>query len=238
MKYPKRITHKLFYRKWSYKIKCHCKGSWMIKRLGLVKAIRECLHRKQTGSTAHTYASSYSNYDPDRLLAFINDVDPFLDKDIHVRTEGSIFSIYCSDSALFESMCKKLDYWILEVFEPASDAEYQFMLDNGHKKVLCNHLPYNLYKYRVYIKEKINIDTREKLWAWMSKYNGKMRASNRVEVWLRGEKAWAMSPNIYVQDAPTLSMFLMFLGDRVSRVEEFIPRSVINTLSEEQSCQV
>jgi hypothetical protein len=208
----------------------------MIKRLGIAKTIGECLHKKQSGHSS--IYSSYRDFDADRLLAFMQDVDAFLDKDIHVRTEGSIFSIYCNDLTLFNSMCKKLDHWISEVFEPANDTEYQFMLDNGRKKVICNHLPFQRYHYRIYIKEKISLDTREKLWNWMSKYDGKFRTPVRVANWLMGYKQWATSPTVYAEDGPALSMLLLFLGDRVSNVEEFIPRSMINIVSEESSCQV
>lgn len=210
----------------------------MIKRLGVVKTISECMSKKHPNNAGIAYYSSYNNYDPDRLLLFIEDVDQFLDKNIHVRTEGGIFSIYCDDAALFKRMCKKLDYWITEVFEPANDAEYQFMLDNGRKKVLCNHLPFQKYQYRVYIKEKISLDIREKLWNWMSKYNGKFRVPVRVATWLMGTKQWVTGPSIYIEDGPALSMLLLFLGDRASKVEEFVTRSSINTLTEEEPCQV
>jgi hypothetical protein len=135
-------------------------------------------------------------------------------------------------------MCKKLEVWITDVFEPANDAEYEFMLDNGHKKVLCNHLPHQRYQYRVYIKEKISIDIKTKLWDWMAKYDGKFRVPHRVAMWLTSQKQWVSGPNIYVEDGPTLSMLLLFLGDRVSKVEEFVPRDMINIKSKEQACLV
>lgn len=203
----------------------------MIKRLGIKYTLNECLKKKNGHSMIR-------DFDHDRLLSFLQDVEVFLDKDIHIRTEGGIFSIYCNDVKLFNQMSNKLSHWITDTFEPANDAEYKFIVDNGHKKLLCNRLPFQKYQYRVYIKEKISLDIRERLWVWMSKYNGKMRTPVRVATWLMGRKQWVTNPNIYVQDGPTLSMFLLFLGDRVSKVEEFVPRSVINTLSEEQPCQV
>lgn len=232
MSYKKQTTHKLYYRKWSYKIKCYCKGSYMVKRMGIPYTINECW-KKQAGRTLLS-----RDFDPDKLLAFIQDVEVFLDKDIHIRTEGSIFSIYCNDTQLFDKMCKQLSFWIHETFEPANDLEYQFMLDNGHKKVICNHLPFQKYQYRVFLKEKMPLEFRERFWTWMSKYNGKLHSPLRVGFWLMGKKQWVTNPNIYVQDGPTLSMSLLFLGDKVSKVEEFVPRSMINTLSEEQPCQV
>lgn len=234
MKYLKQTTHKLFYKKWSYKIKCYCKGSWMIKRLGIQQTVKRCLQKKS--ETARTVWPS--DFEPEELLDFLQAVEIYLDKDIHIRAEGRIFSIYCNDEGLFKKICKRMDRWVQAVFEPANDAEFQFMQDNGHKKIICNHLPFQRYQYRVHFKERMPLDFREKLWAWIIKYDGKMRVPIRVENWLKGSKQWVTAPNVYVEDGPMLSMMLLFLGDRLSKVEEFVPRSVINIQSKEIPCPV
>lgn len=204
----------------------------MITRLGIPYAVKECLRKKQSVYNVGR------DFDPAKLENFIQDVEIFLDKDIKIRTEGGIFTIYCNDEQLFDKMTKRLEHWITEVHVPGNAIEQAFIEENGRRKVLCNHLPFNTYQYRVVIKEKIDLETREKLWTWMAKYNGKFRVPYRVGIWMMGRKQWVTAPNIYVQDGPTLSMLLLFLGDRVSKVEEYVPRSVINTISEEQPCPV
>ena len=72
----------------------------MIKRCGIQYTITQCLNKQQRPQYTR------NDYDPAKLLAFLTDVDEFLDKDIWVRTEGSAFSIYCNDLALFKKMCK------------------------------------------------------------------------------------------------------------------------------------
>jgi hypothetical protein len=203
----------------------------MITRLGIPYALSECSLKKSGGGFRR-------DFDADKLIAFIQDVDPFLGKDIKVRTEGGIFSIYCNDEKLFNRMTKKLAHWITEIWVPANDAEQAFIEENGHRKVICNHLPFKRYQYKVYIKEKISADIREKLWVWMAKYDGKFRAPVRVAMWLMGQKQWCTNPHVYVENGPTLSMFLLFLGDRVSKVEEFVPRDMINIKSKEEKCLV
>lgn len=230
MNYPKLTTTKLYYRKWSYKIKCYCPGSWMIKRGGVDWA------RSQCSTKPGDLTALNRRIDPVKLLEFINDVDQFLDKDIFVRTEGSGFSIYCNDYPLFTTICRKMSHWIKAVYEPSNDAEHQFMQDNGHKKVLCNHLPFDRYQYRVYLKEQINLETRERLWTWINKYDGQIRIPTRVANWLKGIKSWATNPSFYAENSAMISMILLFLGDRVSKVEEFVPRSMINTQSKETTC--
>jgi hypothetical protein len=208
----------------------------MIKRNGIQYAVAQCL-TKQIHASGF-FARREQEFDPIKLLEFIKDIDVFLDKDIFVRTEGSIFSIYCNDTKLFKQICKKMSNWIQAVYEPANDAEYQYMLDNGHKKVLCNHLPFKQYQYKLHIKENINQTLKDNLWSWMAKYNGKMRVPVSVANWLTNRKRWVTNPSIYVEDGPTLSMLLLFLGDRASKIEEFVPRSLINTQSEESTCPV
>lgn len=231
MKFRKLTTHKLFYGKWTYKIRCYCKGSYMIARLGVPYALNECMTKKAGGIFR-------KDFEPDKLIEFIQDVDQFLDKDIKVRTEGGIFTIYCNDEKLFNKMTKRLEQWITEVHVPGNAAEQAFIEENGRRKVICNRLPFERYQYKVYIKERLDIQTRERLWTWMAKYDGKFRTPVRVATWLMGRKQWVTCPSIYAEDGPSLSMMLLFLGDRVSKVEEFVPRSLINIISEEQPCPV
>ncbi len=230
MKYQKQTTSKLFYGKYPFKIRCTCKGSWMIKRLGIYETVKQCTTIKNNLVQLH-------KVDPTRLMSFLNDVEIFLDKDISVRCEGSIFSIYCKDETLFNQMCKRLSSWITEVHVPANDAEQAFMIENEHKKVLCNRLPFETYHYKVYIKATVPVNLRENFYKWMLNYQGKIQAPVRVGDWLSGRKMWVVNPSLYVKDAPTLSMVGMFLGDRISKVEEFVPRSLINmTKDQEQTC--
>ena len=233
MKYKKQTTHKLFFGKYQFKIKCICKGSWMIKRLGIPETITRCLEAKP-----NIQQWNRNSFDPVLLKDFTNDVSNFLDQDINVRAEGSIFSIYCKDEQLFNRMCKKLDFWISEVFVPANDAEQTFLIDNKHKKIICNHLPYETYQYRVNLKSTMPNNIKEQFYRWILNYNGKIRAPMGTANWLNGKKHWVVNPTLYVKDGPTLSMVGLFLGERISSIQEFVPRSMINTISKEQPCPV
>jgi hypothetical protein len=72
----------------------------------------------------------------------------------------------------------------------------------------------------------------------MAKYDGKFRVPYRVAMWMTGCKQWVSGPSIYAENGPALSMLLLFLGDRVSKVEEFVPRDMINIQSKEEKCPV
>jgi hypothetical protein len=183
-------------------------------------------------------AYQYRNINKSRLLEFTNAIAPHLEKDINVRSEGSIFSIYCKDRALFETISKDCARFIVAEYEPANDAELEYMNNNSAKKVLCNHIPFNQYPYKVHIKYNMPENTRSAFKKWSENYNGKIRLVSATYNWLNGTKA-CNNLIIYVADKPTLSMVGMFLGSSLAKVEEFIPRSSINTTQEqEELCQL
>jgi hypothetical protein len=235
MNFPKKVTHKLFYRKWIYKIDCRCSGSWRIKRLGIWNAVKYC---NQDGRDR---ADSWSGSPTDKvqLLAFTNAVESYLDReDVQTRTESNKFTLFCNDKSVYASMLVALEPWISEITEPANDTELEYITDNGAKKVICNNIPYGLYEYKVYLRANTDVVTREAFNEWAKKYNDKINVSKSVMKWLNGGNYYYSNPYIHVADSPMLSMVYLFLGDNVQRAEHFITRSCINTLTkQEELCQ-
>ena len=230
MNYQKLTTPKLFFGKWPYKVKFVCNQAWMVKRLGVQRTKDYAQKGFDSAGWGGHRVSQESRLN---LLHFTNAIEPFLDKNITTRAESGIFSVYCADESLFNEICSALDRWIVSVYVPANDREQEFMLTNTRKKVLCNHLPFKTYQYKVYLKATMPANTKENFYSWISNYAGKIQAPNHTAQWLSGKKYWATCPAIYVKDSATLSMVGLFLGDRLSKVEEYVPRSMINILSKE-----
>jgi hypothetical protein len=204
----------------------------MVKRKGVDATIAYCKEESITSSYF------YKNINKPKLLEFTNSIHPYLDKDINVRVEGSIFSIYCKDRALFETISKDCAKYIVAEYAPASDVELEYMTNNSAKKVLCNHIPFNQYPYKVFIKYNMPVSTRTAFKKWAENYNGKIKLVSATYNWLNGVDSYN-SLIIYVADKPTLSMVSMFLGNSIAKIEEFIPRSSINTsLEQEETCQL
>jgi hypothetical protein len=204
----------------------------MVKRKGVADTIKFCSDE----STRVEYY--HKNINRPRLLEFTNAIKSYLDKDINVRVEGSIFSIYCKDFSIFETISKECAEYIVSEFAPASDTELNFMNSNGAKKVLCNHIPFNRYPYKVYIKYNTPVTTRSGFGKWATNYTGKIKSSSAAQNWFNGVESYN-ALIIYVADRPTLSMVCMFLGNSIAKVEEFIPRSSINiSLEQEETCQL
>jgi hypothetical protein len=177
--------------------------------------------------------------DKDMLKSFAESMEPFIDRnDLQLRSEGNIFNIYCADKILFDQLCNKLKDFVRKIYEPGSDNELSYMIDNRAKKVLCNHIPFNRFNYKVFIKTGTPLGTREKFKTWIMKYKTAQIPKN-VEKWLSSGTAWGVMPFVYVEDSATLSMIGLFLGNHVLRIEQFIPRSSINIpIMQEEPCQV
>ena len=205
----------------------------MIKRIGVARTIAFCLEAE------HHQDPWRRNIDRDKLMAFLNDVESFIYRsDIQIRTEAGNFTIFCSDPNLFKSMCRKLNPWIREVWEPASDIERECMETSDAKKVLCKELPHGIYRYKVFLRTNISSNIKNSFFNWQLNYNHKILTPKSVEKWLLYGRYYSSSPYIYVDNASNLSMVGLFLGNGILRVEEFIPRSSINTLiDQEQPCQ-
>lgn len=231
MKPQKLTTSKLFYKKWPFKIECHCPGSYMLKRQGFGHTMAYCLSQKED-----TWRKP--KIDKVTLKDFAESLEPFLNKDLQFRAEGSTFNIYCADYDLYKSISQRLKNYVVKLYEPGSKLESDYMVDNNAKKILCNHIPFNQFNYRVFIKTGTPLDVREKFESWISKYTT-IKAPKHVISWLSSGARWGTMPFVYVQDSSTLSMIGLFLGGYVLRVEQFIPRSSINIpITQEETCQV
>jgi hypothetical protein len=161
------------------------------------------------------------------LKEFVLAIKPFINCDIQTRVEGSTFSIYCRDTELFQDLCKKLNKWTQNIYEPASEQELDIMTNNA-KQVLCNQFPHRRYHYKLYLKSDTALSTRESFSSWIKNYSEKVRATKDTERWFKGR--YTQGPYVYVDDQKMLSLASMFLGANVKKIEEYILRDDINQI--------
>jgi Pyruvate/2-oxoacid:ferredoxin oxidoreductase delta subunit len=224
MLYKKTASSKLFYGKWPYKVICRVEGAWTIR-----------------------YGSSYTqdvingkqftrNINKSRLKTFIKLAEPFLIDTIKKRCESSICTFYCADSAIYNEIKNKLEEFIIEVVEPTNQEELDFLTNNTARKVVCDHLPHKLYRYKISIKANTPANIRNSFNSWIGNYGENVRTSHSTDKWFTSLRNYGQ-PFIYVKDSPMLSMVSMFLGGNISKIEEYVPRSSINTsIDQEQPC--
>jgi len=133
-------------------------------------------------------------------------------------------------------MKNKLEEFIIEVVEPGSQEELDLLTKNTAKKVVCDDLPHKLYRYKISIKATTPPNIRTSFKSWISNYGENIKTSGSTDRWFTSLRNYGQ-PFIYVKDSPMLSMVSLFLGGNISKIEEYVPRSSINTsIDQEQPC--
>lgn len=225
MKIQKLASSKLFYNKWPYKIECRIVGA-------------NRLRWSEDGSG--NYSGSLSKAEKSALLIFAANMKPFLKlKDqLQIRIERRCYNIFCKDPVLLEKIYNAVEPHVVRVSGPSTDEELNYMLDNGHKKILRDRLPKNGYRYKIYFKGSWNKEDRKKFLEWAIKNTNVVDISKSSKNWLEGNYKWMYNPFIYVKNSQTMTMVGLYASGYVNRVEEFILRSSINTCQDqEQVCQ-
>jgi hypothetical protein len=173
-----------------------------------------------------TFGSYYNKPAPKEFLAFINAVEPFIERkeEIQIRVEGAHFNLFCKDPAILEEIDNALSKWVHKIVGPTTLEELEFMMSNGHKKILRDELPKLKYRYRVFFKSKFPADKRSSFLVWANKYYDKIEISDSSYDWLKGTKWYVQDPFMYVEDDKMLSMAGLFLSGYIKKVEEFILR--------------
>ena len=221
-------SSKLFYNKWPYKVECTIRGAYQVARYDTALLKAWCQGESNTKSFYFGYGDK--NINKLELLTFITAAEPFLKReDTQIRAEGSHFNIFCKDFEVLEHIDNNLHRWVRSITGPTSVEEFNFMIDNGHKKRLCDDLPKGKYKYKLFFKTKFPQDKRLVFASWAAKYQDKLEVGGVTERWLNGKLPWTQSPFMYVEDEKTLSMVGMFISGYVQKVEDFIPRNTIST---------
>jgi hypothetical protein len=134
--------------------------------------------------------------------------------------------MFFKDPVILKKIEKKLAPWIESISEPSSPEEYEFLMSNNSKKIICDEIPKSKYVYKVYLKESVKSDTREQFLNWSKKYGEDViEISPTTLQWLSGDKFFKQDPFFYVSNASMMTMVRIFLGDNVRRVYEYVPRN-------------
>jgi hypothetical protein len=216
----KQKTHKLFYNKWTHKIQCEIKGAWSVNTL-ILKMINNNNSFKDVWIPRDT--------DGPELKKFVKAWTNFKGQDLQVRSEYTHFNVFCNDAGLVKKIKTTMKPWIVGITEPANKQEYEFLTSNSSKKVLCDNFPKGKYQYRIYLNTKMPFESRTKFYEWAIRYGDQFNISNTTINWLIGKKYYMQDPFFYIENGPLLTMIGLYLGNNLKRIEEFIPRSNINT---------
>lgn len=155
----------------------------------------------------------------------LNLVAPYTStKQLQVRHEGSHLNLFCNDYAILEKIDELLCSYITKISGPTTQEEADYLLENGSKKILCDKLPKDNFKYRIYFKYHWQEDKRTLFYQWSEKNKDKIIVSPTSKLWLSGKRKWAQDPFAYVKDDKSLSMIGLQLTGYVKKVEQFVER--------------
>jgi hypothetical protein len=215
-------SSKLFFNKWPYKVECVQPGASRVIHSGVGLCRQWCATGK--GMRFSSYDARIA--DTDKFSKFIDAVEPFLDRkeDIQIRVENSHFNLFCKDPSVLEEIDDAVSEWVKKISGPTTQEELEFLLSNGHKKILCDTYPKEMYKYRVFFKSRFPADKRSAFVTWADKYGISLLISETSRRWLIGDRYYAQDPFMYVIDDKMLSMVGLYLSGYVKKTEEFILR--------------
>ena len=112
LKMQKLSTNKLFFGKWPYKIECSVQGSNLIRLRGIEWVKKFCTDDQFYKPPKVSFRTHFETIKKDRLLKFVDAVEPFLDKEIKIRAEGSTFNFYTNDALLVNDLEQALAWCI------------------------------------------------------------------------------------------------------------------------------
>lgn len=215
-------SSKLFFNKWPYKVECIQAGASRVVHSGVGLCRQWC----DTGKGMRFSQGDIGIMDAKKFLAFVDAVEPFLDRkeEVQIRVENSHLNLFCKDPNVLEEIDDALDQWIRKISGPTTQEELEFLLSNGHKKILCDTYPKDMYKYRVFFKSKFSPDKRSAFLTWADKHGYSILISETSRRWLMSQRHYAQDPFMYVIDDKMLSMVGLYLSGYVKKTEEFILR--------------
>ena len=193
-------------------------GASLLKRWGIEEAIKFCNNPNDNRN-----GRSYTPVDKAQLLEYIKVAKDIFASDIQKRAEWSTINYYTGDLAVYSNIQSTLKDWIVSVTEPASDADIK-SLQAKESLVLCNELPYEKFKYRVFMRYQMPLHQKANFLSWLKNYQDTVRPSKSTVKWLENKSPYMQDPFIHVQDRNHLLMVNLFLSGYIKKVEEFVLR--------------
>jgi hypothetical protein len=220
---------KLFYKKWLFKIVVECGGISSLHRKG-VEYVRDV----QPIFSSNTWArASIDHVVQNRkdLIHIASTLENLLTIDKYqIRAEGSSCAIFTNSELLVNKIKVYLTNFVTEIHRPANDIQATFLSCNKNK-VLCNDLPLEGYRYKVYFKNGDVVKSdMSKFLQWADRFkDGRIYIPRGTRRILAGETyAYFYGHYFYAKDQKMVSMALLVMGDHLNKSEEFVLKSEVN----------
>lgn len=224
MKMQQLMTNKLFYKKYPIKVEFRLNGNHYIRTHGA--------NEIQNWPPARLRNPRY-RFDPSpnplSVIEFAKAFAQIESKIPKLRSEGQTFSVFFSDRETLDQIKKSMQKWITKIYAPENEDQFKFFETHNANKVLCKELPYKKFKYKISLTTNVPSNIRERFDQWSTNYGSDLGISKSTQSWLEGTNRYCYHPFIYVTDSKLLSMILLYLGNNIKTVEEYIVKDNINT---------
>lgn len=229
MQLKTKSTKKLFYKRWLYKIVVTCGGINHLHRNGLeyVRTVVPMASNSYWGSSHYSH-TVFSNRDNLVVIGLFLE-NALKDKQYQIRAEGHNAGIFTNDPQLVDTIENGLAKFVTEITKPVDDTHAAFLMGNKNK-IICDEYPHENYKFKIHFKNgEINDQVFMKNFlGWASKYSGKIHIPKGTTRMLDGSShSYFYGQYYYAKDDKMASMALMFMGNYLNKVEEFVLKSEV-----------
>lgn len=225
-----KTTPKLFYKRWIYKVVVTCGGINHLHRNGL-EYVRDIV---PTGGLRWNGLPHYSDTvhkNKDNLIIIGLFLETALtDKEYQIRAESNTLAIFTNDKQLVDTIVNNLTQFVTELYQPTDDDHAKFLSSNK-SKVICNELPHETYRFKIYFKSgnAPSEEVRERFLQWSNKFNdGRIHIPRGTERILNGDTfPYFYGQYFYAKDEKMAAMALMFMGDYLNKTEEYVLKTEV-----------
>ena len=227
MRLKNKVTNKLFYKKWLYKVVINCPGLSYLCRKG-IGYIQDCDGTGDFG-WQNTRALIFKNKSSLLHIGFTLEII-LKDQIFQKRVEGGNLAVFTNSLTIVDQIQAQLKEYVKEVHKPVDEEHSKFLISNK-STVLCNELPHNKYRFKIYFKNGAIPHTfRENFLKWYDKFDdGRIHVPKGTRDMLEGSKSYPYfyGQYFYAVDDKIASMAMMFLGEHLNKTEEHVLKSEI-----------
>jgi len=227
------ITKKLFYKKYLYKVQVPLQFSRFLKtatKKDLEKLFTARTYKQWNPSNKHFDTSSFSMYTMFRrgleyrdneyiwkhrknLYEIYSWIKNQADTNHTVRYE--IDGIHLYTNSLDTVDAAKQIFKKVTVTEPKNE-QHRRVLTEIDNVVICNHLPYHRYKYKIQLKKthKLSSNEMENFVQWLDEYGDEIKVSDSLRNYI-DKRYYDDGKFMYSTDDKLITFLNMFLGDKI-----------------------
>jgi len=211
-------TRRKFYNKWLYKISISREGVGIFRVVPLESIDDVCTNPHS--SRYHFFLKNSGNHAPLIKIAKNLMLEP--KENWAIRVESKTLDIYTNNEKFYDTLGNDLSDLIFRRFAPNPK---NLDILNGHRKIVAKKLPYNKYKYKVFLRPHELYNDKEaktSLMDWIKNKDPQIKCSDSTVTWFI-DTYWNWDRRyILVENEQCLLMLKMRAGNSLGSVYQYV----------------